>query len=205
MNTLQKFVVRFLKTNRGFTLVEVMISALVMGGLGLVMMEITKQQSTQGVDYQITADVAQMKTEIQTYLTSPAHCNANFWGKGPGASVPAPTAVFRCTSTVSLDCHVPPGTGASVSQIPKATGSTWTGTGSISNRVRISNLVATVTPLAIPSGVTKVLTIATLAVTFDKKYLKGIKQETFTYSTPVVWDGGTVQGCPRTWNSTTPY
>ena len=197
MNRLQNILAKFLKTNKGFTLVEVMIASAVMGGLGLVMMEITKQQSTQGVEYQITADVAQMKADVQSILSNPANCNANFFQKVGGTSTPV--AIYKCSSFASGGCS---GSGAPVAYI-NVNNASWTNTGSMSSRVRLSALSMYVQGMQ-ASGANR-LTFATLTATFQKKTMKTTKSENFTFSIPVIYDGTKVVGCPKSWNSTVPF
>ena len=78
MKCLRHFFSKFLKDKNGFTLVEIMIAFSAMAGLILVTMELTKQQKAQIVEAQVESDVAQMKAGIQTILSTPQHCNANF-------------------------------------------------------------------------------------------------------------------------------
>lgn len=185
-----------------------MVAAGVLGGLTLVMLEITKQQAAQSVDSKISFDLTQMKSEIQTYLSSPAHCNANFYGRGPGPASPSPTAIFRCTSTTTPACHSAPGSGNSSAKIT-VNNSNWFNTGSISERVRVSALSLSVEPLTPVAPAVSIITTGTLIVTFQSYTLRAtnsIKTEIVTFNTPVLFgSGGTVIGCPQSWNSTLPY
>ena len=194
------------KKNKGFTLVEVLVASSILGIIALAMMQITKQQTDQQVQSKISSELTQMKTEIQTYLTSPAHCNANFYGKTSAASTPA--AIYKCTVFTAGACHVTPGTGSSVAQLSVDNAAAWTSP----NRVRIFSLAMSVTSLTPTAPATQILTIGSITVVFESRTSKLkpdntyiLTRETFTFKAPVVFNGTSVTGCPQSWNSTSPF
>ena len=89
-------ILKYIRNNKGFTLVEVMIAAAAMGGLAVVLVQMAKTQSQQSAKSKISLDLAQMKSEIQTYFSNPAHCNANFYRKSQGALTI--TQIKKCSS-----------------------------------------------------------------------------------------------------------
>ena len=219
-----------------------MIAFSAMAGLILVTMELTKQQKAQIVEAQVESDVAQMKAEIQTILSTPQHCNANFSYKqqsisgetivmnaGTHEGIPA---ILKCDSSVVSDCrasglvqifddtsyHWP---GNHIAYINVKSGDDWTNTGSSTNRVRIASIKIDIAGIEAPEGDLNdpnlvcdivdpgkcgqdlisdgVLTLASMTVTFDKKYLSTRKTEEFVFYTPVLYQGGVSWSCAYSW------
>lgn len=192
-------ILRSHKNREGFSLPEVMIAVAILGGIALVMMQMTKEQTKQQVQSRIDADLAQAKQEIASLMANPAHCNANFYNKTGTSS---PVAIYTCSTTNAASCRG--GGGVLVSKFPKLTGATWTGGGvSDHHRVRVSNITLTIADLNPAPPATLVITTASLQVQFQTKNLTTTRfEKPITFSTPVVYNGSIVVGCPKTWNST---
>ncbi|MDD4973675.1 MAG: tail fiber domain-containing protein [Bacteriovorax sp.] len=62
------------KNNRGFSLVELMIVVGMLGGLSLVVMNITKQSNKSSTKFQFDSDVTLTTNEINGILSDPAKC-----------------------------------------------------------------------------------------------------------------------------------
>lgn len=62
------------KNNRGFSLVELMIVVGMLGGLGLGVMNITKQSNKSSTKFQFDSDVTLTTNEINGILSNPAKC-----------------------------------------------------------------------------------------------------------------------------------
>ena len=189
-----------------------MIAALIVGGIGVALMQLTKQQTQTTVSSRISADIAQAKAEILTMLTSPANCNANFYGASAGNNVPL-TTLYTCNTATTPYCLTSPSRKTKYAVISSGLWQPPSSTVfSISDRVRISAMertIVSVTPQA-PSIVA--LTTASIKVTFSSKPLQKnpdltdkIVTETMTFSTAVLFNGSTVTGCPRSLNSTIVY
>lgn len=181
---------------RGFTLPEVLIASAMLGGIALVMTQLMKDQATQTVKTKLTSDLAQFRTEVQTLLQNPSHCQANFFNK-TGTS--APTSITLCNTTTAGACRT---TGSPTSRFPVHTADWVPANTRISDRLRVSALsltVPTVTGVAIGN--------ADLTVTVQSKPNLNtvVKSETVFVSVPVIMNGATVIGCPRSFNSTIPY
>jgi hypothetical protein len=179
-----------------------MVAAGILGGLALVMMQLSKSQNQQSVRSKVYLDLTQLKTEIQTYMTGPAHCNANFYNKTVGANF-NPTAVYSCATTLTTNCGS--SGGIANAKIPVfASGSAWAAP---FDRVRVTGLVAYINPLTPIAPATKIISSASLKVSFQTKDMAGAKtMADFTYNTPVVLSNtGQILGCPKSLNSTVPY
>ena len=183
-----------------------MIAAAAMGGLAVVLVQMAKTQSQQSAKSKISLDLAQMKSEIQTYFSNPAHCNANFYRKSQGALTI--TQIKKCSSTSAAgSCGSVAGpTSQSVYTASSAT--PWTGP----DRVRINSMTGSISSVTTPTAPAVVIASATVTVKFDTKELQignaqTIKSnEQITYNVPVLIDSvGTVSGCPKNMNSTVPY
>ena len=180
---------------------EVLVAVGILGVLTLAMLQMTKSQSDQSVNAKIATDISQIKVQIQSIITNPPHCNANFFGKTGAISA---TSVYQCSTYTAGACRT---TGSPQSKIP-VNSSSWTGTGSSSERVRVSSLSLSVVSVAVPSGLTSVMSTGMITATFQAKALNGrVKTEDpITFNTPVVINSaGTVLGCPKSWNSTEVY
>lgn len=192
---------KMLRTNKGFTLVEVMIAAAILGVISLALMGLMKMQTGSQIDAKNVSDLSAMKNEIQSVLTTPQHCNANFYGKASGTDVPV-TYIYKCNVSNAGACR----TASNSSVWLTANSTSWPTTNP--TRIRINNIKMTVNAI---STTTAALTTASLTVQYDIKTSGKvgtspiIKSETTTYSVPVIYNGTTVTGCPKSWNSTVPY
>ena len=192
-----------------------MVTAAILGGLALVLMQLSKQQTEQTVASNISNDMAQLKTQIQSYLLAPSHCNANFYNvtnTSSGSPYQPAGGIATCgpLGTASTDSCL--GTSAVVPNTIKKSNTTddWsqaTGT----KRVRVTGVDLWVDNLVPPSG-TSVVSTGYMKVTFQSKLFKpnptypsGVKTDQVLYKTPVVWNGSRVTGCPKSWNSTVIY
>jgi hypothetical protein len=179
-----------------------MVAAAMLGGIALVMLQLSKSQNTQTVQSKISLDLAQLKTDIQSYLSNPAHCNVNF--KGLTSAGITPVAIYACTEANLNNCQTR-GPGANIAaRIPVTNGAVWTPP---YERVRVSAVtiaIASATPTA-PS--TAVITTATLNVTIQTKDMTGVKTlpQVLGFTAPVVFNGTIVTGCPKNLNSTIPF
>lgn len=189
----------FYKNNKGFTLPEVLIAALIMGGIAVGLAFLMKQQTQQTVKSKTDADIIQLRSEILSTLTSPNGCNANFYGFGPG-----PTAVlnFKVCGVAAVGSCRPGGTN----KIPVVTTSWSPTTTKISDRVRITALSITVQSATPAGAIPAVLTTGTLTATVESRgsIATGApsKTENLIFQVPVVFNGATVTGCPKSWNTT---
>lgn len=178
-----------------------MIAAGILGGLGLVFMQLAKEQSKQTVQSKIDSDFAQAKQDIASILSNPANCNANFFGK-LGTANQDVAGIFTCNAMTPGSCRP----GAPVAKYPERTGTNWAGTG-ISDRVRVSTVTVSVLDIDPVAPATLALTTASLTVTMETKAFNQVvkAEKALTFSTPVVYNGTSVVGCPKVWNSTVIY
>jgi prepilin-type N-terminal cleavage/methylation domain-containing protein len=209
-------ITRQLLKQRGFTLVEAMVTAAILGGLALVLSQLTKQQGEQTVASNISNDTSMIKTQIQSYLMAPSHCNANFYGVSATSSTspyqPA-EGINTCGSTTDScrgSAAVLKGTIKKFTDDATAVANWATAPGS--KRVRVSGVDLWADKLVIPSGSTAIVSTGYMKVTLQSKLYKptgatptGVKVDTLLFKSPVVWDGTKVSGCPKSWNSTVPY
>ena len=105
--------------SRGFTLVELMVVAGLLGGLALVMMNISKQSTKSSTKLQFDTDISITTSEINGILSDPAICLATF-----GSSV-SPTNINAKYFTIASGSAPTGGYGNSGLQI---TSYTLTGT-----------------------------------------------------------------------------
>jgi prepilin-type N-terminal cleavage/methylation domain-containing protein len=183
--------------NKGFTLPEVLIAAAIMGGIALVSTQLMQDQANQVIKSKLTSDLAQFRTEVQTLLQNPSHCQANFYNRTAGTS--NPTSITTCSITTAGACR---GSGAANSKFPVHTAS-WLQTNTrISERLRVSAL-----SLTIPSVTGVAIGNADLTITVQSRpnMTAAVKTETVFISVPVIISGSTVIGCPRSFNSTIAY
>ncbi len=181
----------------GFTLPEVLIAAAMLGGIALVMTQLMKDQANQTVKSKLTSDLAQFRTEVQTLLQNPSHCQANFYNKTAGTS--APTSITLCNTTVAGACR---GVGAATTRFPVYT-TDWNPTNTrVSDRLRVSAL-----SLTVPSVTGVSIGNADLRITVQSRpdLNSVVKSESVFISVPVIINGSTVIGCPRSFGSTIPY
>ncbi|MDD4973673.1 MAG: type II secretion system protein [Bacteriovorax sp.] len=66
------------KNNRGFSLVEIMIVVAMLGGISLVVMNLTKQSTKSSVKYQFDTEINLITSEINAILSNPTTCLATF-------------------------------------------------------------------------------------------------------------------------------
>ncbi|MBY0414955.1 MAG: hypothetical protein K2Q18_12365 [Bdellovibrionales bacterium] len=184
--------------NKGLSLVEIMVAVAALGGLSVVMLQITKDQAGQTVKSKVVADIAQFKSQLQSTLLSPAHCQANFFGKTTATT--SLTEISECSITTTGACR---GTGVANSKFPVYT-TNWTQTNTkISDRVRISAI-----GVAIQGVTATAVSTAKLTITLQTKPEAGkntVKNETVQVAVPVIMTGNNVIGCPLSWNTTNVY
>jgi hypothetical protein len=179
----------------------------------LAVTELIKGQKALIIESEIAADMTQMKAEIQSLLSSPQHCNANFSMKVPDEY----PAIYTCSTSGEFDCIPIPGLpGSPVEKFKIKSGNDWTNTGSASNRVRIvsitTNFEELVEPLDSHCGGEErcgsvllgagIKTMGFMTVKFEKKYSSTKKTiEEFTFTTPVIdIASGAPMGCSNSWN-----
>ncbi len=178
-----------------------MIAAGILSIVALTSMQIMKSQTNTVTDSRINSDISQMKAEIQASISTPSHCNANFYGLTAATSTP--TSINNCSSGA---CH---GTGA-IAKFTKNQAD-WDNTGSSTGRVRVFDLSITITPQVVIAPSTMIITTASLTVTFESRPQntgQATKKQVATFSAPVILNNGTPQtvaGCPKSWNSTVVY
>lgn len=192
-----------------------MIAALIMGGVGIALMQLGKQQSKTTVRSKINSDLAQAKSEILNLLTSPANCNANFYGLSAGTS--SFTEIYACNSSPTQFCLNTGATNKTVKFKVISDGS-WPvpnppTTVTISSKVKITSLSRTITAVnTYPPYAPNALTTARVDVEFTSMPMEDrtaatdkLIVEKMTFNSSVIYNGSTVIGCPRSWNSTTVY
>lgn len=197
-----------------------MVAVGILGLLSLVMLQMMRDQSLLSSRSSLDTDLAQAKAQILSYLTSPNHCNSNFYGKPLTGN---PTAVYKCSTS---QCH---GSGA-VTAIPVVAGGTsstdalWSqATTGISSKVRISSIsyaVPAVKSDADPQykGTISILTYTVNFQTrLESSTAKAAEMKSATelgslkvdFKVPVIVNGSIspqlIIACPTSWNSTVPY
>lgn len=75
------------KNSRGFSLVELMVMIALLGGLSLIVMNITKESAKSSTKFQFDSDVTLTTNEINGILSDPAKCLSTF------ASTATPTNI----------------------------------------------------------------------------------------------------------------
>lgn len=190
-------------------MVEVLIAAGILGGLGVVMFQITKDQASQSVRSKVVADVAQFKSQLQAMLLSPVHCNANFATRATGTA--AATSFYKCNTTVRgpLVCKTAIGSGSTAIYPVFAAASTdWDATHTqITDRIRVRAINITINSV-VAIGISNAQVVVQLDTRPDvskNSAVPLIKTETLKIDVPVVMNAGTVIGCPMTWNTTVVY
>lgn len=86
-----------LKTQKGFSLVQVMVAVGIMGGLALAMMQMTDNQIKQQKTMELKAETGDVANIIRQTLNDKEACEATFIGMSPGDSIPA----LRMTADMS--------------------------------------------------------------------------------------------------------
>ncbi len=205
-----------LKNNKGFTLVEIMVAAGILGGLAIVMFQISKDQAGTMLKSKVNTDVGQFKSEVIQLFGVPTNCNANVATLNVGTNTPI-TAINVCAIRASAGCMAATA-GSRAVRFPVYTPATgtevWPQTSTrISDRVRVKSISAVLT------GATGVaLSTAKFTITLETKpalprttnagtsaQVVVLKDEIVEVNVPVVMSGSTVLGCPKSWNSTVPY
>lgn len=172
-----------------------------MGGIAVALMFLTKQQTHQSIKSKNDADLAMAKSEIIGLLNTPSHCNANFKNLSTAAAS-AVTNLYTCTSGACTAT-----TGARVSKFA-AIPTGWPGTaqvlaGQISERVKIASITRTMTGSTAGSNA---VNLATLEIKFVLKSITGPEtNQVIKFPVAIITNGTTVQGCPKSTNSTQPY
>jgi prepilin-type N-terminal cleavage/methylation domain-containing protein len=220
MNPIVPIFSKFLKNKSGFTLMELMMVTGMLALFTLAVTELIKGQKALIIESEIAGDMTQMKAEIQSLLSTPQHCNANFSKKALGDQ----PAIYTCSTSGEFDCiPLSDSPGSPVEKFKKKSGTDWTNTGSASNRVRIVSIITKFEALEVPSESEEALgagikTNASMTVIFEKKYLTTTKIEEFpltkieevTFTTPVIDMGNTSRSfalifrapekCSNSWN-----
>lgn len=191
-------------------MVEVLIAAGILGGLGVVMFQITKDQASQTVRSKVIADMAQFKSQLQALLLNPVHCNANFAQKTTtAAGVPfKPAAFYKCDLLTAGACHTGGNPPAGATAVYPINTTDWVQTNTkITDRIRIKNIEFT-----IGSVIAKNISNAKIKVDLELRpdvsknsALPVVKTETVFIDVPVVMNVGVIEGCPRSWNTTLVY
>ena len=188
-----------------------------MGGLAVVLLQITKDQTKTQVIGEIDGALVQAQNDILGIVSNPAHCNANFVNKTADGTNRALTSdrIATCNTVLTGACN---GIGAVATDkyIPLHT-SDWNASNTkISNRVRISALTysaPSTTAMVVGTGQNQgygTIQNLSLNVTFQIKELprNGVeftRTVTKTFSVPVIVNGTVIKGCPKSANSTVPY
>ncbi|MDO9181858.1 MAG: prepilin-type N-terminal cleavage/methylation domain-containing protein [Bacteriovorax sp.] len=192
---------KLIRNKKGFTLPEVLIAAAVMGVIALGLTSLTKQQAETTVKSKVNAELTQLKNEIFSILSNPNNCNANFYNKLAGATIPGITAINYCSTATSCT-----GAGTPLPKFPAQSASWLQTVTKISDRVRITAISITVTPAITTSAV---LSNAQMSVTVENKNRLGVatpKADVLLFNVPVVLgSAGLVTGCPKSWNTTNVY
>jgi prepilin-type N-terminal cleavage/methylation domain-containing protein len=193
-----------LKTNRGFTLAEVMVATAILGLVSVGVVKVISDQSKLNSRSEVGAEMAQVNVKIMNILISPNHCNANFYAKALTNN--AVTAVYSCGSQ-SLGCH---GANA-VSSIPVVSSGTsetdafWSqSTTGLTNKIRIKSISYAVPSVSVTTALSNLVYTVTYQTRLDPKTPMQTIIKKFTV--PVVVTGSTsIAGCPKSFDSTDVY
>lgn len=74
-------------SQKGFSLVQVLVAVAIMGGLALVMMQMTDNQLKQQKTMELRAETGDVSTIIRQTLTDKEACESSFVGMSPGDAV----------------------------------------------------------------------------------------------------------------------
>lgn len=177
----------------GFTLVELLISVLITGGIGLAVFQMMTGTAKVAKNSEIAEELSQVSLDVLEYLDSPNHCNANFYNLPTGSG--NLTSLKKCSQG---NCRT---TGSSINAYQVTTTSWNTTDTGISNKLRVVDINYNVN-----AATGTAITTLRLKVTLEKKdgNETNLRRLVETYSFPVVVQNSTVIGCPRIWNSTIP-
>lgn len=202
MKNLKEFYSKFLN-EKGFTLVEVIVAVGLLGTLSVGIMEITNQQARLAVKSTVDGDFAQLNTQILSYLTNPAHCNANFYPLPANTADGLPhsmSTIKICTGSGIFNCRI---IGTATTKFNVQNSSWLQSITGISDRIRIESAAYVVNPIQL--GATGLGSLE-LTLTFGLKPMKTPSVViTKKFYTSVVVNGASIMGCPRAWNSTIVY
>lgn len=96
-----------MRKNSGFTLVEVMITAAILGGLAVVGMNLTKTMTKSSVKANFDSDVILITNEIVGILSDPTKCFTTLGGKNALSTTAGITAI-NTTKYYSMAVAAPP-------------------------------------------------------------------------------------------------
>ncbi|MBC7430318.1 MAG: hypothetical protein H7336_17015 [Bacteriovorax sp.] len=193
-----------------------MIAVGLIGGISLVLMQLTKTQSRTTVQAKVDADISQMKTEVQTLLTRANSCNANFANKVPGTTY-NPTTLYDCVTTVAGTAGgCATGELGTLTVKPNLAGNLYITSSPVktpySDRFRVTGITVYIDPVVMGTS-QRILTNANVTIDTQVKYLinpgevlpAAKTNPSLKFYTTVIYDGvaGLVIGCPKTWNATT--
>jgi Tfp pilus assembly major pilin PilA len=93
-----------LKKESGFSLVEIMVAAGMIGGIALALMQMQKNATRTSSEFEGKMDIAGIQNEIQQILAVPENCLQTFVGKNAVSAVNTVNAIkFKNTSGVFVD------------------------------------------------------------------------------------------------------
>lgn len=81
--------------NNGLSLVEVIIAAALLGGLGVVAMKLKQNMSKTVATASSGSEMISITSDIRTILSNPRNCEYTFGGKNPNTAAGAITNVVR--------------------------------------------------------------------------------------------------------------
>jgi type II secretory pathway pseudopilin PulG len=85
----------FLKKNNGFSLVQVIVAAGIMGGLSLVFMQLIKNTSQSQKFAESKGAEQELKTTVRLLLDDPRHCRVSLAGNGPEGNPSSPVKFYK--------------------------------------------------------------------------------------------------------------
>jgi prepilin-type N-terminal cleavage/methylation domain-containing protein len=179
-------------SQRGFSLVEILIGVAMLGGLSVAVINMTKQQAKLSTQSQIDGDISEISARILNALNSPELCQTNFHD-------PMPTGTHALTSLVVSGTTILPQVGPGWSHTATA--------GNITDRVRMNSAIYSVQDSNPPVGTPRSLASLSLTVAFETTALENKRKNiTKTFSaTVIVNKTAKIVGCPKSWNSTLRY
>ena len=200
-------------------MVEVLIAVGVLAAVSLVLMQVMKSQTQTTVKSQVDAEIAQMKTELQSLFNTPSHCNANFIGRASGTvNLTTGQAIQKCDMNIALNqfCRTSqvntPVAQGKFTVNDAASGWSHVATTYYSQRLRVVSVQYVIdnTPPAGGSSLL-VLTPVKIQVVAQDRLPRTAGQTTLksthemNFYTTAVYNGANVIGCPQSPNSTLAY